>query len=308
MKTTMMKKLSFCLMMIALLCFNICALNAQGRKSISPASYKKEVSINVEGKSRAYYFLDSDRKSVITVKGPGKLQVLSRVQFVPSQKGKVNYNILYTVDGGTQKEIKVKSADRSTRSTFADGALGVPSHMTKTEILLNRGTHTIEFNLPKNSPGVAVRFIFTPTKEKKREWIGFYTAQSSDIVELVANETSVSYYRFSAEKPLRVEVIGPTELRVFTRVEFTYNMRGNVHYRVQVKNNDRIINTYQMSSRRSEATSYLHGKDLVPGKACEFIINVPPGKQVYELLPLDKDKNSILVRMMIPKVDVKKKR
>ncbi|OQC61820.1 MAG: hypothetical protein BWX49_02054 [Bacteroidetes bacterium ADurb.Bin008] len=304
----MMKNLSYCLMLIALLCSTTFALNAQSRKSLSPTSYKKEVGINVEGKSRTYYFLDTDRKSVITVKGPGKLQVLSRAQFVPSQKVKVNYNILYTIDGGTQKQIKVKSAVRSTKSTFVNGALGVPGQLMKIEILLNRGTHTIEFSLPENSPGVATRFIFTPTKEKKREWIGFYTAQSSDIVELVANETSVSYYRFSTEKPLRVEVIGPTELRVFTRVEFTYNMRGNVHYRVQVKNNDRIINTYQMSSRRSEATSYLHGKDLVPGKACEFIIDVPSGRQIYELIPLDKDKNSILVRMMIPKVDVKKKR
>ena len=302
----MMKIIYLLSFLLTLLNTSLIAQTTQ-RKILTPSVYRKEIAVNVEGKIRIYYLLDTKNKSVITVKGPGKLQLLTRAQFIPSQKGKLGYEIVYSINGGDSQRLKIQSVDRSTKATFIDGTLGVPGQIQETEILLGRGDHTIEFILPENSPGVVVRYQFTPTKEKKREWIGFYSAKSPEVVELVANESRVTYYRFSTEKPLKVEVIGPTELRVFTRVEFKYNMRGNVNYRIQVKNEDKVISTYQLSSRRSEVTTYIKEKELIPGKACEFIIDVPPGKQIYEIIPLDKDKNTILGRLMIPKKDVKVK-
>jgi hypothetical protein len=35
------------------------------------------------------------------------------------------------------------------------------------------------------------------------------------------------------------------------------------------------------------------------------VIFVPEGKHVYEIIPLDKDKSSLLGRLLIPKKDVK---
>jgi hypothetical protein len=49
---------------------------------------------------------------------------------------------------------------------------------------------------------------------------------------------------------------------------------------------------------------YKDVKDLIPGTACEFVIYVPKGKHTYELLPLDKDKGSLLGRLLLPKKDV----
>jgi hypothetical protein len=83
-------------------------------------------------------------------------------------------------------------------------------------------------------------------------------------------------------------------------------MRGKINYRLQLKNQGKVINTFQLSSRRSEVANYKSEKDLVPGKASEFVIDVPAGKQSYEIVPLDKDKATILGRMMIVKKDVKK--
>ncbi len=44
-----------------------------------------------------------------------------------------------------------------------------------------------------------------------------------------------------------------------------------------------------------------------PGKAKEILITVPGGTHVYEILPLDKDKDSILGKVLFPKKDVKLK-
>jgi len=152
---------------------------------------------------------------------------------------------------------------------------------------------------------VATRYKFTPAKAKKQEWIAFCPKRPSEPVDLFSRESTVNYYRFSSTKTLKVEINGPTELRVLTRIENHYNMKGRIHYRVQVKENNEVINTYQLSSRRSEVAMYKDNSELIPGKACEFVIDVPKGRHTYEVLPLDKDKNTLLGRFLLPKKDVK---
>jgi hypothetical protein len=71
-----------------------------------------------------------------------------------------------------------------------------------------------------------------------------------------------------------------------------------------VKELDKVVNTYQLSSERSETAVYKENKELVPGKACEFVIIVPKGKHTYVISPLDEDKNTVLGRLLIPKKDV----
>jgi hypothetical protein len=171
--------------------------------------------------------------------------------------------------------------------------------------VLGRGHHTIEFLLGGKKHAVAARYKFTKRKNKKQEWITYSPLQPSEPVDLIAREQSVHYYRFSMGKPLRIEINGPTQLRVLTRIENHFNMKGRIHYRVQVKEKGDILNTYQLSSRHSEIAVYKNDKTLIPGKACEFVINVPRGRHSYEILPLDKDKTTLLGRCLIPKKDVK---
>jgi len=82
-------------------------------------------------------------------------------------------------------------------------------------------------------------------------------------------------------------------------------MKGRIHYRIQIRENGKVINTYQLNSRRSEITVYKDDNELVPGKACEFVIIVPKGKHLYEIVPLDQDKNTVLGRFLMPEKDVK---
>ncbi len=149
------------------------------------------------------------------------------------------------------------------------------------------------------------RYFFHPTRNKKQEWISYSPLQPSQPVHLISSESTVNYYRFSTDEPLRVKVNGPTVLRVLTRVENHYQMKGRIKYRMQVKENNQVINTYQLNSKRSEITTYKNNAELIPGKAREFVINVPSGNHTYEILPLDKDKSTILGRLLLPKNDVK---
>lgn len=302
-----MKKILFFTLISCLMWSGVQAQSKSNVKYLKPTEFQKRLTTVVAGKSRSYYSLSPVKASVISVNGPGKLQLLTRGRFLPDQAEKVSYEIVYTINGGEPKSLRAASIVRSKKATYLNGSLGVPGELKNFEIVLGRGNHSIELKLKDNKTPVAVQYLFTPTKEKKKEWIEFSPLRPFEPISIYSKEIAVSYFRFSNEKPVKVEIIGPTELRVLTRVEYKYQMRGRINYRIQVKENGKLLNTYQMSSRRSEIAEYKTDKTLVPGKACEFVINVPAGKHLYELIPMDKDKSTVLGRFLLPKADVKLK-
>jgi len=281
------------------------AQKSSGKKSLKPSMFTEKVSIKTGDKTRSYYALDATEAAMVSLKGPGVLRVITRCMFAEGQKDKLNYEVLYTIDGGEQQTAKMKGTQRTTKATYLDAAMGTPGQLEDFEIELGRGEHSIKFLAVDGQAPVAARYLFEAGKVKKKKWITFSPLMPNEPVDLITREDIVSYSRFSLDKPLRIEVIGPTQVRVLTRVENHYNMRGRIQYRIQVKENDEVINTYSLSSKRSQVTVYSDNKALLPGTACEFVIDVPKGKHTYEIMPLDKDKSTVLGRFLIPENDVK---
>jgi hypothetical protein len=170
---------------------------------------------------------------------------------------------------------------------------------------LGLGEHTIELWCGTKTPEVAARYLFTKTKERKIEWVTLSPMYPKEPVDLVSRENVIHYFRFSQNKPLRVKINGPTILRVLNRMENHYYMKGRINYRLQVKEDGEVKHTYLLSSVRSEITSYKKEGTKIPGKAKEIDINVPGGTHIYEIIPLDKDKKTILGRILFPKNDIK---
>jgi hypothetical protein len=298
-----MKKLIFVL--FSIIFYTSVLAQSEGKTQVlKPSGYQKEVAIIVDGKVRNYFKLSAERSSLIKIKGPGKLRLISRACFTDARQKTVSYEIQYSLNGSAYQGLKVKSVTPSKRASYVDKNLGNPAQFREFEINIPRGNNTIDFKLPDNSISVAVRYLYNSKKEKKLEWIVLSPKQSAEIVDLVTNESITTYYRFTQDKPMLLEVFGPTQIRVFIRPEFNYQMRGSVNYRIQVKNNGNVINTFQLSNRRSEVTFYKNQSELIPGKASEFVVDVPSGKQSYEFYLLDKDKPSVLGRTMILKKDI----
>lgn len=306
-KLAEMKKILIALLVIMSFDYPAISQTVNKSKILKPTNYVKSVTTLISGKPRKYYSLNSATPSVITLQGPGKLIVNTRGRFAPSQKELINYEVLHTLDGVNQKSKVFTSVNRSADAVYENKSLGVPGALKTFEINLGRGSHTLEFKMKDEKVPVAVRYVFKPIKDKKQEWIAFSPLTPSEPVDLISGESTTSYYRFSAAKPLKVTIIGPTELRILTRAENHVGMKGRIHYRIQVKEASNIISTYQLSSDRSETAFYKENKNLVPGKACEMDITVPAGSHTYTIIPMDEDKTTILGRLLIPKKDVKLK-
>lgn len=299
-----MKRTQLLILLFIFLVPAVLAQSGMKPRYIKPVRYNAKTKIRISEKVRTYYELSPDKATMVAHSGPGIIRVVTRGT-VPEQSEKISYTIRYVVDGGEEQHFMAEDVGRYINAAYPNGKTGVPGHLEDFSIELGPGEHSIELFLDSDDVDVAARFKFIPIKEKKVKWISFCPEQPSEPVDLVSGETIYNYYRFSESAPLKIKIIGPTTLRIFTRVENRYDMRGRVHYRLQINENGRVINTYQVSSTPSEVTHYKDEKSLVPGKAQIIFIDVPEGEHNYEIVPLDKDKNHVLGRVLIPRKDVR---
>ena len=293
------------LIIIPLLLLLSASMFAEKSITLKPQNHRKRVTLISSGKKRAYYSLSHQKESVIIVRGPGTLRILTRVRFKPDDDDKQSYKISYSVDGNQKETIKFKNIKRSRKATFKKGTLGVPGRLEDFKINLGRGYHTIILQKEDYHPDVDVRYKFTPSKPKKRTWVELEPLTPYEPVELISREETFQYYRFSAEKPLKVEIIGPTTLRIFTRVENDHTMKGRIQYRLLVKKDGKIDHTYQLNSRKSEISTYKNNGKKIPGKAKIVVFTVPKGKHIYEIAPMDKDKHTLLGKTLFPRSDTR---
>ncbi len=271
-------------------------------RSLKPLYPEKKILVSESGHTGAYYLLSKDSPSYLLVKGPGMLKVLTRA-IIHQAGSRAGYSVLYRVDGSDIIK-KDYNSYISEKAFIKNGISGKPALVKTLEIELGPGEHSLEFTRSSSNP-VAVKYMFKKIKRKRTKWVMLSPLRPNEPVDLVTRENVVHYYRFSKKKPLKLRINGPTVMRILTRFENHFDMKGRINYRVQVNENGKVIHTYLLSSVYSEVTNYKKNGGLVPGKAREFYIEVPPGRHNYTIIPLDKDKNSILARVLFPKKDVK---
>ena len=271
------------------------------------ASAEEEVELIVSDRTHRYERLSHAMWSTTTVRGPGRLRLLFRAGLPPALDGTVDYAIDLRVDGGPVERLSFSGVGRSRAVVFRDGRLGVPAQLRDRILNLGAGYHNVDVRIARSSAGMLPIFLRTQLEKKKRRprrWVSLNPLDDAERVDLVVREQYVTYHRNQPGKGFSVEVIGPTQLRIFSRIENRPEMRGRIHYRLQIKEEGKVINTFRLNSRRSDIASYKTDETLVPGQAREIVIPVRSGLHRYEITPIDPDKDVLLARFMLPRSDL----
>lgn len=271
---------------------------------VFPNDTTNVVTIDLRGIRREYFVLSHTNPRLVTVDGPGELRVLTRARLSKISPTRANYRLICVQAGGREQSIEFLEVGRADSASFISDYAYPVAQLRDWRIYLGNGVHRLNFRLGDSLSNVAARFVYTSKRVKRGKWYPFAPLPPVQPVDLVTNEQTTRYYRFSCDKPLRVEIIGPTKLRILTRVENSYTMEGSIGYRVQVRSKGRLLNTYQFSSARSEVTAYMDNSKLVPGRARELVINVPSGKNIYEIAPPKDEKASVLAQVLFPVKDI----
>jgi hypothetical protein len=293
---------------ILLIFILITGLSFAGSKTkiIKPKNYGKKVTVIISGNKRTYYEVSNKNYTMLQVRGPGKLRILTRV-VMQNNKDKVNYKLIYKLNGLDEQIVEFNNVNRSAKSSFKYNSYGYPGSRKDIELNLERGENNIQLRVLNSGLKVVARIIFEPRKVEKENWISFSPASSNEVVELITKEEISYYYRFSKEQPLKIEIIGSTELRVLTRFENNYKMKGRIDYRIQVVGDNNVLNTFLLSSKRSVVTYYRDNPELLPGKAREIYLKVDEGMHTFLIYPLDEDKGTLLGKVLFPEKDITNK-
>lgn len=284
--------------MKSVLCFGI-----PKTKVLLPKNASEPVIINVAGKGFKYYSIPSDEFLLYSVRGPGKLKIISRAQLNVNSESSLDYTLYYRINGGEKNKVEFRSVKADNNSFFEIALLGSPCIGENIIIELPRGENSVEIWSGSANQNIYARALFTSIKLKKINWISLSPMYPNEPVSLVTNEDVVTYFRYSSAKPLKLIITGPTTLRVLNRVEFDYKMKGKFSYRIEAKEDNKLKNTYMLLTDRSDVTRYKKDGKRTPGRANEIVINVPSGTHTYEISALDKC--SVLGRILFPKKDIK---
>ncbi|MFI5237451.1 MAG: hypothetical protein ACHQLA_05915 [Ignavibacteriales bacterium] len=249
-----------------------------------------------------YYPTSVDEAVILAVRGPGKLKIITRGHLHSNSKKQLDYIVYYRINGGEKIKVNFNSVNPDEKAYFEYASLGFPTAGENIIVELSRGDNTVEVWSGSANPKICIRNLFTEIKEKKVDWVRLSPLYPNEPVNLVTNEDVVSYFRYSSSKSLKIKVTGPTVLRVLNRVEFDYTMKGKINYRIEVKEDKKVKNTYMLCTDRSDVTRYKKDGEKTPGKANEIVITVPSGTHSYTLLPLDNC--FVLARILFPKKDM----
>ncbi|MCK4414115.1 MAG: hypothetical protein KAY32_11270 [Candidatus Eisenbacteria sp.] len=270
-----------------------------------------EVCIRVGGDDAAYYLLDPGHPITLSLRGPGKLRLLTRHLPRDGRTGKRCYTLL--VDRGGERVLEEPLLATQSRGATLCGSDGAPvGSSEETVVSFPAGRHRFRVTIEEPDKRVAVRF-FRERKVAETEYINFAPRGSERVCSLVRpSGNEYPHYHFSAEQPLRLTVNGPTELIVRTRLDFAPDASGEAAYELEVfrcQGSDGDWELVETLSYTSEPLSEEEGRyaacpEIIPGKSRRYDLEVPAGNWCYELRPGGPATVGVTGRILIPKEDI----
>jgi len=273
-------------------------------KNVTPTKTKPSI-IKSKKIDLEYFPLSEGTPAAVKVTGPGKLRIITRIVLTNKKKEAV-YGIVIIKDGQERKLLS-RTAKHSTAKVVDSPKtrLGQPKTIT---VNVPTGEHEYQALLPQDSKHAGfVRFQFTPVKPKtkpaKIEYIAFLPRKPQEEVAIQIREQDYICYRATSDAPVELEVIGPTKVKVIARLEFDFSMRGDKPFRVQVSENDHVVQTVPFVGKVSGAATYSKTSSKVIGRGETFYFDVPVGKHRYLITTPDKG-TSVLLRFYLPQKDL----
>jgi hypothetical protein len=268
--------------------------------SVAPSG-GSAVKVKVGGKEQTYYSLTSSGRLQLKLDGPGKLTIMSRMILPGGGAGEVEYALALREKGS----VAGRQTTRSERSDATLSSGGVLGKLRKMSVRVPAGTHTYELALENaGSTSAVVKFLFGAGKGPA-SMASIQAHSYSRVTTAVVKEKLLTYYVSAKDRDVQLRVIGPTRLKVTTRLNYDASMKGGQKYGVGVWEGDKRIVLKSLKTSKALAVSYQDWKDVVPGKVATFIVPVPSGEHRYGFRLEEGMGRTVSLRFAIPKKDLK---
>lgn len=274
--------------------------------SVKSARSSGTVCIAVGEEEFSYHRLDDRSPLEFTATGPRRVKIITRYLYGGKDPDRVGYTVRIVRDGVMHLE-KAISAQKSDSSRLCGGAGSAAGKIRRIYLDVPKGRHAYQVFVVEKDRSVGAR-VFRRVEVRESGTVSLTPSAYGQVCTLQFASGKLSkYYGFGEEKPLRFDVVGPTTIKVCTRLDFHHSMNGSQSYGLEVFQDAERLKGYQYHVRKMETVSYLERPDVLPGEMKCFQIRVPKGRHAYEIQFAGGSEKSGAAKIYIPQADLGRK-
>ena len=268
-------------------------------KSLRPADYSAKAVIWIGGKERTYYHFTADEPLTFSVEGPTRVKVLTRVR-MPNDRETAEYGVSISRDG-VHIETVEKDAYPKESAFYVAFSSFRPGVIRRIYIDVPTGRHGYELR----AVGVySVDVRLFESAESKPSLVSIAPRDYGSVETLYYRDKELTYYLMTKDESVVLDVIGPTSIKVNTRLLYDATMLGEQTYIVGVREPGVPENLYRIDAEPSETVVCRDRDDVIPGALRHFMLEVPKGAHTYEFRLVDTTAGGLAVKFYIPRGDL----
>lgn len=262
------------------------AVRAGRWEAIEQIPGETPITVLVKNKPRIYFRITPMTPLILSLDGPIRLRVVSRVDLPPDSKQPVSYH-LKVLDGNQvlDEQTTESSLSSAVRRVDDDRPVGKGRRLVAG---IPAGSHRITLTV-EGVPAVLVRLHeAAPRTDEEMVTLTPFVAPRSVLCR--EGEKTIPYFSVLHGQPVRLRVVGPTSLDLITRLDFDGRMRGTQVYRLRISDGDRTLREVEFETTKSTTASYTNLPDRVPSKFDRLQLPIAEGRHeisVELLKPLD---------------------
>jgi len=268
-------------------------------KSLRPADYSAKVGIWIGGKERTYYHFTADEPLTFSVDGPTRVKILTRVR-VPNDRETVEYGVSISRDGVHVETVEKDAYPKESAFYVAFNSFR-PGVIRRIYIDVPTGRHGYELRAVGRYPVDARLF---ESAETKPSLVSLAPRDYGSVETLYYRDKELTYYLMTKDESVVLDVIGPTSIKVNTRLLYDGTMLGEQSYIVGVREPDIPESLYRIDAEPSQTVVCRDRDDVIPGALRHFMLKVPKGAHTYEFRLVDTTAGGLAVKFYIPRGDL----
>ncbi len=290
-------------------CCVLCGLATAASAATNWVSVKRDagpgdVCLDVSGRQFDYALLDADDATVLTVRGPRKVKIVTRYLFSANEPNEQQYHLIVQLDGSPilDKAFTGHVLEGVSRCSAAESGVAA---LRKTTINVGTGLHEIAITATTRGQGQVAARVFRESKRRDDRYVT-YAPDAYDAVYKLQFESGAlsTYYHFNVEQPLAFTVTGPTTLQVYTRLDFDHTMNGSQSYSLEVLCDGDSWQIFHYHAKKLSSAHFVERPDILPGARKTMRIPVPKGVHRFEIRCVRPEACGITSQIRIPRSDI----
>ncbi len=268
-------------------------------RSLEPASGLSTVTLMVDSKRVVYHRFDGETPLRFSVEGPTRLKILTRLS-IPNDRDEDSYAVVIARDGAlvATKELSSVPSDRAFYVALNHSRPGV---IRRIYVDVPTGRHGYELR-SRDRTFIDAR-VFEAAGGKPAR-LSLAPREYESVETLYYRDKELVYYLLTKRSPVVLDVIGPTSVKVNTRLLYDATMSSQQMYVLGVRQQDGSEMLYKIESVPSETVVCRDRGDLIPGALRHFVIDVGEGAHTYEFRLADAAAGALALKFYIPRGDL----